>query len=111
MSRKSSGSQEGEITSEVLAPFVDEHGGERKRRLAVAPAFSVMLEPVEQAVPVAVQGATRVKVVVTSHLSGAPEGTLQLQMPAAWRAGPQIQRVSLLKRGHQPEFECSVFAA
>ena len=109
--RKRSGSQEGEITSEVLAPFVDEHGGERKRRLAVAPAFSVMLEPVEQAVPVAVQGATTVKVVVTSNLSGAPEGTLQLQMPAGWRAEPQIQRVSLLKRGDQQEFEFKVFPA
>jgi len=66
---------------------------------------------VEQAVPVAVQGATTVKVVVTSNLSGAPEGTLQLQMPAGWRAEPQIQRVSLLKRGDQQEFEFKVFPA
>jgi LmbE family N-acetylglucosaminyl deacetylase len=107
--KKGSGPQEGEISSEVLAPFVDDHAVERKRTLAVAPAFSVMLEPAEQVVPVAVTGATTVKVAVASNLSGAPEGTLGLHLPSGWRAEPETLRVSLAKRGSKQEFEFKLF--
>ena len=107
--KKGSEPQEGEISSEVLAPFVDDHGVERKRTLAVAPAFSVMLEPAEQVVPVAVTGATTVKVAIASNLSGAPEGTLRLRLPSGWRAEPETLRVSLPKRGSKEEFEFKVF--
>jgi LmbE family N-acetylglucosaminyl deacetylase len=107
--KKLSQVQEGEMTAEVLAPFVDEHGAERRRRVAIAPAFSVMLEPAEQVVPVDLQGATAVKVAVASNLTGAPDGNLQLQLPSGWRAEPERERVNLPKRGDKKEFEFKVF--
>jgi LmbE family N-acetylglucosaminyl deacetylase len=107
--KKLSQVQEGELTSEVLVPFLGEHGAERKRRLAVAPAFSVMLEPAEQVVPVADGAATRVKVAVASNLTGAQQGTLGLDLPSGWHAEPETLAVALAKRGDKQEFEFNVF--
>ena len=81
-----------------------------ERALAVAPAFSVMLEPGEQVIPV-VDGKQRsVKVSVMSNLDHAPAGTLRLELPAGWRCEPSQLPVSLGKRGEQKDFDFKVFA-
>jgi LmbE family N-acetylglucosaminyl deacetylase len=110
LKKKGSEPQEEEMTAEVLVPFLDDHGVERKRKLAIAPAFSVMLEPAEQAVPVADGAATSVKVAVTTNLTGAPGGTLGLELPSGWGAEPETLGVTLPKRGDKQEFEFKVFS-
>ena len=64
-----------EISTPVLVAFADEKGAEQKRALAVAPAFSVELEPGEQIVPIANGSERSVKVGVSSNLTGASSGT------------------------------------
>ena len=70
-----------EIQAPVIVPFLDEQGKEEKRTLAVAPEFSVMLEPGEQVIPTEDGSETNVKVGVSCNLTGAPKGKLYLEAP------------------------------
>jgi hypothetical protein len=90
-------------------PFLDEQGAEQKRPLAVAPMFSVTLEPREQILPVANGSATTVRVGVTCNLTGARPGTLRLEIPSGWRAEPDKLQVALNQRGEHQGFEFKVF--
>ena len=56
--------------------------------MAVAPMFSVTLEPGEQILSAANGSATTVRVGVTCNLTGAQPGTLRLEIPPSWRAQP-----------------------
>jgi hypothetical protein len=102
---------ETEISSPVVAPFVDDKGVERQRTLAVVPAFSVMLEPGQQVIPTESDGESRVGVGVSNNLSGAVKGTLHLEVPAGWRVEPLKLAVEYRKRGEKQEFEFKIFPA
>ena len=100
-----------EISSTVVAPFVDDTGVERKRALAIVPAFSVMLEPGQQVIPTEHQGDFRVKVGVSSNLSTAGKGILRLEVPAGWSADPAQLEMEFHKRGEKREFELKISSA
>ena len=99
----------GKIAADVQVLFDDGRGVESKSELAVVPPFSVALEPGEQVLPVADGKETTVKVGVSSNLTGAPAGTLHLDLPPGWRAEPDSLKVSLPKRGDQQDFTFKVF--
>jgi len=99
----------GRISGPVMVPFLDEKGVEQKRPLAVAPIFSVTLEPGAQVIPVANGSATMVRVGVSCNLTGAPPGTLRLEVPSGWRAEPDKLLVELHRRGESQDFEFKVF--
>jgi LmbE family N-acetylglucosaminyl deacetylase len=98
----------GRMSSPLLVPFVDEKGVEQKRPLAVAPAFSVTLEPGAQVIPVQNGSATVVRVGVSCNLTGAGPGTLRLEIPSGWRAQPDKLPVELHHRGERQDFEFKV---
>jgi len=102
---------ETEISSPVVVPFVDDKGAERKRTLAVVPAFSVMLEPGQQVIPTEGDSQCRVRVGVSSNFSGAIEGTLHLEVPAGWGVEPAKLAMEFRKRGEKQEFEFKIFPA
>jgi LmbE family N-acetylglucosaminyl deacetylase len=102
---------ETEISSAVVAPFVDDKGVERRRTLAIVPAFSVMLEPGQQVIPTEGDAECRVKVGVSSNLSGDAKGTLRLEAPSGWGVQPARLAVKFHKRGEKQEFEFKVFPA
>jgi hypothetical protein len=81
-----------------------------QRALAVAPAFSVMLDPGEQVIPVEDGKQRAVKVSVSSNLDGPPASTLHLELPAGWRSEPAQLNVNLAKRGEQKDFDFKIFA-
>lgn len=97
-----------EISAPVLVAFADEKGAERKRVLAVVPAFSVELEPGEQIVPIANGSERSVAVGVSSNLTGASNGTLRLEAPSGWRIEPKEIPVELRHRGDKKHFEFKV---
>jgi LmbE family N-acetylglucosaminyl deacetylase len=112
--RKGKGSQseiEANINADVAVHFLNEQGKERERTLAFAPAFSVALEPGTQVIPVGSGTATAVKVGLSCNLTGAPRGTLRLELPAGWRAEPAQLQVNLPRRGDKQDFEFKVFPA
>jgi len=101
---------QGSISSQVVVPFLDEHGAPRKRELAITPALSVALEPGEQIIPVA-DGKTRTADVgLKSTLSSASQGMLRLQIPEGWRAEPENPSIPLPKRGDQSVSEFKLLA-
>jgi hypothetical protein len=102
---------EAEISAPVLAPFLDDQGVEGQRKLAVAPEFSVMLEPGELVIPVENGSASVVKVQVSCNLTGAPEGKLHLEAPPGWKVEPADLAVELTKRGEDKDYEFKVFPA
>jgi LmbE family N-acetylglucosaminyl deacetylase len=98
----------GRISSQVVVPFLDDHGVSRKRQLAITPAFSVALEPREQVIPAADAQSTTVKVGVNSTLTAASSGRLHLELPDDWRAQPESVSVSPPKRGDQLDSDLKV---
>ncbi len=97
-----------EISAPVLVTFADEKGVEQKRALAVAPEFSVELEPGEQIVPIANGSERSVQVGVSSNLTSVSSGTLRLEAPAGWRIEPEEIPVQLRQRGDKKHFEFKV---
>ncbi|HEX4426408.1 MAG TPA: PIG-L family deacetylase, partial [Terriglobales bacterium] len=92
------------IISSVIVPFRDDKGGERKRALAVAPAFSVILDPGSQVIAVQNSSATTVKVAVTTNLSEISKGDLHLVVPSGWRVAPSSIPVEFHQRGETQSF-------
>ena len=97
-----------EISAPVLVTFADEKGVEQRRPLAIAPAFSVELEPGEQIVPIANGSERSVKVGVSSNLTGTSSGTLRLEVPPGWRIEPAEIPVHLRRAGDKKHFEFKV---
>jgi len=102
---------ETEISAPVVAQFVDDKSVERSRTLAIVPAFSVMLEPGQQVIPTAGDGERRVKVAVSSNLSGGIRGNLHLEGPAGWGVEPAKLAMEFHKRGEKKEFEFKISPA
>jgi LmbE family N-acetylglucosaminyl deacetylase len=98
----------GGISATVFVPFADEGGVHNKVPLAVAPAFSLSLEPGEQVLPASLRVDDGKEITVTvgveSNLTGAPSGTLRLELPSGWKCDPERSPVTLAKRGDRQEF-------
>jgi hypothetical protein len=93
------------IATSVVVPFRDGQGSGQKRALAVAPAFSVILDPGSQVIMVQNTSATTVKVSVTSNLSEPAKGDLHLVVPSGWRVEPSGIPVEFHQRGEAQNFE------
>ena len=90
-----------EIAATVFVPYTEENGSRYRTPLAVAPAFSLSLEPGEQVLPTSDGKEIAVKVGASSNLDGAPGGTLHLQLPSNWQDEPDQLQLTLAKRGDQ----------
>ena len=99
---------EGIARAVAMVKYKDSAGQPRERALAVAPAFSVMLEPGELVIPTAGDSMCKVKVAVFSNLAGA-NGTLRLEVPPGWRAEPGSLPLEFRERGQKLESEFRLF--
>ena len=99
-----------EVSSTVVAPF-DDQGTERRPALALAPRFSVMLEPGQQVIRTEGDDQCRVRVGVASNVSGAVKGRLHLEVPSGWRVEPSQIALEFHHRGEKQEFEFKTFPA
>ena len=82
---------------------------ELERPLAVAPAFSIMLQPGQQVIPTEGNGARKVGVEVSTNLSGQSDGSLHLEVPQGWRVEPASEKLEFHGRGDKREVEFQVF--
>jgi len=99
----------GEAHAVVMVRYKEPAAGEVERALAVAPAFSVMLEPGAQVIPTHGDAVCRVKVAVSSNLPGIAQGTLRVEVPAGWRAEPASAVLKFHERGEKQKAEFKVF--
>jgi hypothetical protein len=111
----------GVISDVCMVRYKDTSGAIAERPLAVAPAFSVMLEPGEQVIPVADGATPAVKVAVSSnldsgdleatHWAGDParnEGIVRAEVPQGWRAEPRAILMRFHARGEKQSSEFKV---
>jgi LmbE family N-acetylglucosaminyl deacetylase len=101
----------GRIDAAVEVQYINKMGASEKIPLAVVPTFSVVLEPAQQALPLSDGKETTVSVGVSSNLTGAPKGSLHLDLPSGWRAEPSSTEVNLARRGDTQHFSFNVFPA
>jgi LmbE family N-acetylglucosaminyl deacetylase len=99
------------VSTTVVTPFMDEEGVERRRPLAIVPAFSVVLEPGQQVIPTEGDAQSRVKVGVSNNLSGGSKGALHLDVPPGWSVQPAKVALEFTKRGEKQEFEFKISPA
>ena len=97
------------ISATVFVPFTDQSGTPYKTPLAVAPAFSLSLEPGEQVLPIQDGKEITVKVGLSCNLTGAPNGTLRLELPPGWRSEQDQFPVTLSHRGDGQDFSFKLF--
>jgi LmbE family N-acetylglucosaminyl deacetylase len=76
-------------------------GTTRLRPLAIAPKFSVLIEPSTQIVPTNAKDARKIDVHVRSIADGSAKGTLKLKVPYAWVATPQQESIEFSKYGEE----------
>jgi LmbE family N-acetylglucosaminyl deacetylase len=98
----------GAITATVRVPFIDKEGKERDPDLAVAPAFSVMLEPGTQVMATGESSSKMVKVGVRSNAAGLTKGILRLDVPRGWKVEPHNVAVNFHDRGEKEDFEFTI---
>jgi LmbE family N-acetylglucosaminyl deacetylase len=94
-----------DIRTVATVAFKDSAGQEKRRALAVGPAFSVEVKPSSQVIPLGHDGASPVDVGVKSFYPGAAKGRLQLVLPTGWRVDPESQRVDFVKLGESKSSE------
>ncbi len=104
----------GFITAICMVRYKDASGQVAERPLAVAPAFSAMLDPGEQVVPTEDGPTPVVKAAVSSnldsktmqntHWAGDPEkdeGSLRVEVPESWRVEPEEKQLQFRERGER----------
>jgi LmbE family N-acetylglucosaminyl deacetylase len=69
--------------------------------LAVAPKFSVLIEPSTQTVPTTATEARTINVQLRSIAEGPAKGTLKLSVPNGWRVTPTERQVDFAKYGDE----------
>jgi len=102
--------KEGILHANVNVKYKGEAGEELERAAAVAPAYSVMLDPGQQIIAAGTKAARTVTVSVSSNLAAASKGKLRLEVPNGWRAEPSAMEVDIPARGTAKNFEFKVVA-
>ena len=111
----------GLMSAVCMVRYKDASGAIAERPLAVAPAFSVMLDPSEQVIPTEDGPQSMVKVDVSSnldsktlqetHWAGDPEkdeGALRVAVPESWRAEPAERELTFHERGERQSVDFKV---
>jgi LmbE family N-acetylglucosaminyl deacetylase len=101
----------GLVKATAMVPFTNIAGEPAERALAVAPAYSVMLEPGEQVIPVSGGSTSTVKVGVFTNLPGRTSGTLHIEVPAGWRVEPASLPLEFQMQHQTKESEFHLFPA
>jgi LmbE family N-acetylglucosaminyl deacetylase len=111
----------GAVSAVCMVRYKDASGAIAERPLAVAPAFSVMLDPGEQVIPTEDGPQSRVKVDVSgnldskilqaTHWAGDPEkneGVLRVEVPDSWRVEPGQRELAFHERGERQSVDFKV---
>ncbi len=111
----------GAVSAVCMVRYKDASGAIAERPLAVAPAFSILLDPGEQVVPTEDGPQSMVKVDVssnldsktlqTTHWAGDPEkdeGALRVEVPETWRVDPAQKQLEFHQRGERQSADFTV---
>jgi LmbE family N-acetylglucosaminyl deacetylase len=105
------GDSQGFVTALVTVPFKDTAGRAKSRALAVAPEFSVSVEPSSQIIPVGRDGASPIVADVKSQVATPAGGSLRVKTPQGWRVQPGSEKVELAAANESKKSVFQCFAA
>jgi LmbE family N-acetylglucosaminyl deacetylase len=100
--------KEGAIEADVNVAYKGEAGEPLERAVAVAPAYSVMMNPGQQVIATGTKTARPVTVTVSSNLPQPSKGLLRLDVPQGWHAEPAELPTELPARGTTRTFSFNV---
>ena len=86
---------EGSLPTVIMVRYKDAEAGDLKRPVAVAPAFSVALDPSTQVIALGHKEATPIKVAAASNLPGEVSTVVRLELPRGWMSEPAEQKLML----------------
>ena len=111
----------GAMSAMCMVRYKDASGAIAERPLAVAPAFSVLLDPGEQVIPTEDGPQSIVKVDMSSNLESATlpkthwagdpekdEGVLRVEVPEGWRVEPTERQLEFHERGERESSDFKV---
>jgi len=96
------------VSAVCMVKYKGNNGAVLERALAVAPAFSIALEPATEVIPTSQTGTTEIRIGVKSNISTAADAALHLEVPKGWTAEPARQSVTLQHVGESKDFEFRV---
>jgi hypothetical protein len=99
--------KKGAVHAVVMTKYL-EQGRERERAVAVAPPFSIALEPTTEAISTSHTGSTQINVGIRSNIATAAPANLRLDLPSGWSADPQTQPVLFDRAGESKQFHFEV---
>jgi LmbE family N-acetylglucosaminyl deacetylase len=102
------GGKEAVVHTVGMVAFKDENGNEAKHAIAVAPPFSIRLEPATQVISTSHSGTSDITVGIRSNIATSQPASLRLELPAGWTAEPTTQPVSFHAPGETKEFKFRV---
>jgi hypothetical protein len=86
--------QESMVHAVAMSKFKDSSGKDLERPLAVAPPFSVALEPPTEVISTNHPGTTEITVGVRSEIATSGSTTVHLELPGGWRSEPAVQPIA-----------------
>ena len=100
--------KQGVISAVAMTNIKDPGVGEQMRALAVAPPFSISLEPSTEAIATEHKGSTEVVVGISSNISTKGDAKLRLNLPQGWSADPPAEVVHFDHAGESKTFKFQV---
>jgi len=91
-----------------MEKYKDPEAGEQMRAVAVAPPFSISLEPSTESIATAHKGSTEVVVGIDSNISTKSDAKLRLELPQGWSSDPATQTVHFDHSGESKTFKFQV---
>jgi LmbE family N-acetylglucosaminyl deacetylase len=85
---------QGIVRAVCMVKYKEPDGTEGKRALAVAPPFSIALEPATAVIPTSHAGKTEITIGIRSNIATSEDGQLRLELPKSWSAQPAVERIT-----------------
>jgi len=102
------------ISSVAQVKYKAPGGADASAPLAIAPPFSLLIEPASVVVPLRGNGgagaAPDITVSVSSNIASAT-GRLKIEAPPGWRTDPPLQEVTFAKAGDSQDYEFKLYPA
>jgi LmbE family N-acetylglucosaminyl deacetylase len=99
---------EGTVRAVGMVSYKDATGHEQRHALAVAPPFSIAIDPVSQVIPVGQREPRVVKLAVRSSLGVSAAANVSVMAPVGWEVNPASQRVAFSRLGEVKDCEFRV---
>jgi LmbE family N-acetylglucosaminyl deacetylase len=102
------GDKESVVHAVGMSKSKDSSGKEIQRPLAMAPPFSIALEPPADVIPKNHPGTTEVTVGVRTEIATSENASVRLELPDGWKSEPAVQPINFQRAGESKDVKFQV---